>query len=219
HGFTPGDQAVLTELAGTAGFRDAVTGLAFTVSRSENPVHTLTAIDNLVTGLGLHATVLVKLAADDPGSAEHDDPSTAHRVAETLVAAYELHGLDINLDTFGDMDRGYFPRNGLTDRRSNLRQAGLVAKHLTAALPNRTDRAPALTQHRSDELTWTDFGDGVVVIPEKPCTWDTARSAIGTTIDPHAQVIDLITGRVTTLRDTQSTTTCDGPTLVLKVTA
>ncbi|MCM2393604.1 metallophosphoesterase [Streptomyces albipurpureus] len=217
HGFTLDDQAVLQELIATAGFGDAVSGLAFTVARSESPVHSLAAIDELVAGLGLRATVLVKLAADHPGSSEHDDRTTASRVAETLVAAHELHSLEINLDTFGDMDRGYFPRNGLVDRRSNLRSAGLVAKHLTAALPKRTGRASSLAQHRSDDLTWIDFGDGVVVIPEKTCSWDAVRSAVGTAVEPGTRVVDLVTGSAGTVEGAQGL--CGGPVLVLRVSA
>ncbi|MGW4200251.1 metallophosphoesterase [Streptomyces sp. NPDC004726] len=217
HGFTPDDHAVLKELAGTAGFRDAVSGLAFTVARSESPVPSLAAIHALVADLGLRATVLVKLAADHPGSSEHDDRTTARRVAETLVAAHELHSLEINLDTFGDMDRGYFPRNGLVDRRSNLRPAGLVAKHLTAALPTRTGRGPSLAQHRSEDLTWIDFGDGIVVTPEETCSWDAVRSAVGAAAEPAARVVDLATGRVGTFEGAQGL--CGGPALVLRGTA
>ena len=45
------------------------------------------------------------------------------------------------IDTFADVDRGYFPRTGLVDRRHNPRLAGRVCRALNAVLGD----APAVS--------------------------------------------------------------------------
>jgi hypothetical protein len=69
--------------------------------------------------------------------------ANANLIAEALFASYALAGgggppPDAFIDTFVDIDRGYFIRTGLVDRRYNPRLAGRVVRHLYAALAEPT---------------------------------------------------------------------------------
>ncbi len=63
-----------------------------------------------------------------------DDLDTAGRVAECAFAAALQGNVDVVFDTFEDVDRGYFVRNGLVDGRYNPRLAARVLRRLNAAL-------------------------------------------------------------------------------------
>src|SRR5690606_30201621 len=96
--------------------------------------------------LGLRVAFQVRLAADNPAQVMSDELDTANRVAETVLAGLANPGMDLALDTFDDIDRGYFSRDGLVDRRFNPRPAGLVYRHLHAALAG---MRPALGERRA----------------------------------------------------------------------
>ncbi|HSJ28765.1 MAG TPA: metallophosphoesterase [Acidimicrobiia bacterium] len=82
---------------------------------------------------GTRAVVYVSLADEDPAIVADDEPATARRVAAALFAGHAV-GCSIHLDTIADMDRGYFPRLGLVDRRFNPRAAGHVFGTLQGAM-------------------------------------------------------------------------------------
>jgi predicted phosphodiesterase len=77
------------------------------------------------TGIVVH----VALANENPAVIADDEAATAGRVASALFSAHALR-CSVYLDTFADMDRGYFPRLGLVDRRYNPRAAGDVFRTL-----------------------------------------------------------------------------------------
>jgi hypothetical protein len=72
---------------------------------------------------GRAAMVLVSLPGAGESHRAEDDAATAERVAAAELAARAHPGLIVCLDTTVDHDRGYFPRNGLLDRRGNPRAA------------------------------------------------------------------------------------------------
>ena len=63
-----------------------------------------------------------------------DDGEIACVAAETLVATLVVEKCTVFLDTLVDHDRGYFPRNGVMDRRYNPRLAYHVLRHLHRAV-------------------------------------------------------------------------------------
>ena len=60
----------------------------------------------------------------------NDDDAISLRVAEACFASLMNPQIHIRLDTFVDIDRGYFLRHGLFDRRHNPRKAGLLIKQI-----------------------------------------------------------------------------------------
>jgi predicted phosphodiesterase len=76
---------------------------------------------------------LVELPRAGESTRFEDDAHIACRVAEALMVA--ASGRRLFLDGYVDHDRGYFPRNGLVDRRGNPRAAQRVLVHLGRLLP------------------------------------------------------------------------------------
>lgn len=127
-GFSP------EELAGVpAGIADAVS-----VRIESEGVTDIAAEVRRVAGLararGLSASLFLRLAARMPARQRLDDAEIARQVAAFALAVWSDDALEGWVDTLQDIDRGYFVRNGLADRRLNLRLAGRALMHLTAAL-------------------------------------------------------------------------------------
>jgi len=80
---------------------------------------------------GMTVNVGVKLA-DRLASANADDAAIAALVAEAFLASRASDAVTYSFDTFMDVDRGYFPRNGLINRRYDPRPAGLALAALNA---------------------------------------------------------------------------------------
>ena len=74
------------------------------------------------------------MSIGSPGAAQADEPWVAQRAAEALAAAHANVGAHVYCDTFSDVDRGYFARQGVVDRLYNPRPAFHVLRHLTGAL-------------------------------------------------------------------------------------
>jgi len=134
HGFSASEHNVIEDFLQLNGASSAVDGFVFHIDRSEEPFVAISAAVNMTQRLGLSAQFQVALANENPALAENDDAANANRVAETLAVALALPRTTVILDTFVDMDRGYFPRTGLVDRRYNPRLAGDVYRNLNAQL-------------------------------------------------------------------------------------
>ena len=81
--------------------------------------------------------------------------------------------MPVFLDTFADMDRGYFVRNGLVDRQYNPRAAGWVFRHqqrALAALPHLAfqsdQRVDGLRQLQAVGGTASDPAAAALLLPE-----------------------------------------------------
>lgn len=115
---------------------------------------------------GMCVNVGVKLA-DRLAAANTDDAAIAALVAEAFLASRTGHAVSYAFDTFMDVDRGYFPRNGLIDRRYDPRPAALALAALNAVFdrpgpasverldgPAHTRLCRFLTHGRSYELAY-----------------------------------------------------------------
>jgi 3',5'-cyclic AMP phosphodiesterase CpdA len=103
-----------------------VGGLAFQINLEDDLNSRLGEMDRWAGEAGLDVAGVVRLANIDPAVANFDDEAIAERVDEMLSAPARLRRTTLQLDTYADIDRGYHPRNGLIDRRSNFRAAGLL---------------------------------------------------------------------------------------------
>lgn len=135
HGFTLDDAREIAALLENSRFRNAIDGLVYRVARNSPVLTALPAISDFSAKHDLDSSIHVRLAAENPAEFACDDSANADRVAETILASLLLHsGENVFLDTFDDVDRGFFRRNGLYDRRFNPRMAGDVFRHLQVAL-------------------------------------------------------------------------------------
>lgn len=122
---------------------DEVSGFAFRVPGANDPWKAVRSITRDAAKRGTSATAFIQLANDNPAIGQMDDLQNANRVAESFLAAAAAPELDLFIDTFTDLDRGYFPRSGLYDRLLNPRLAGKVYRTLNVLL-NETDEPVVL---------------------------------------------------------------------------
>lgn len=198
HGFVAAEREQIGELLDGKYLRGGIDGVAFRVPRRENPSAALRALAQLGDELGVDVLAHVRFAGESPADALVDDHDTACRVAETVFESLMQPTVSAYFDTFMDVDRGYFPRNGFIDRRYDPRPASRVYASLHAALAgSRLERladpgaaAPQLRLARAD-------GDLVaLVLPAHPPAaprledWPAGLAQPGAT----ARVVDLRTG-------------------------
>lgn len=103
-----------------------VSGIAFQVNLEDGLTDRLSEMDAWGIANDIDIVAVIRLANVNPAVPNFDDALIAARVREALAAARSLQRTGLQLDTFSDVDRGYHPRNGLLDRRSNFRSAGLI---------------------------------------------------------------------------------------------
>lgn len=109
-------------------------GFVFEIGWDESPCKALMKIDRYVKDSGIEAIANVRLASENPAEYLSDDICVANRVAETLLATSSTDNVKVFLDTFMDLDRGYFPRIGLYDRRYNRRPGSFIFANIQGVL-------------------------------------------------------------------------------------
>ncbi len=209
HGFLPDELPELAAFRAGAAGAGAVDGFVFRVVRQASPWVAIALAQAAAAALGARASVHVRMASTNPAEAFTDDQANANRVAEAQAAALAAAGpgrpaVDVFLDTFADIDRGYFVRNGLVDRRYNPRLAGHVVRHLYAALND--DPAPLTAGPRVDvsdgHLCLMARGDetAALVLPERKLLVERVpRLGPPKGNGGRARFIDLVTGEIAEL--------------------
>jgi 3',5'-cyclic AMP phosphodiesterase CpdA len=123
-------EQVLTALRGLEGHHH-VSGLTFQLNLTDDLAAGLKDADAFAAANDIQVSVNVRLADTNPAIANFDDDAIAERVLAAAELAGGLENVEVQLDTFVDVDRGYNPRHGLLDRRYNFRKAGraLAQRH------------------------------------------------------------------------------------------
>jgi len=99
--------------------------LVLQIPWEDDVASSLTEIESTFDSLPWRCQVNLRLANSNPAKANFDDSAIATRISTALRLASTLRNVDLVLDTFMDIDRGYSPRHGLIDRHCNLRAGGL----------------------------------------------------------------------------------------------
>jgi hypothetical protein len=111
------------------------------------------------------------------------------------VAAYTWPNVRVFLDTFMDLDRGYFPRYGLYDRRCNPRKGAHVLSNLKTVLQKEGSIEPkgirVLGGCRVLEFA-SKRSEYKLLLPEGDCHPDTASLGLR----GEENIIDLVRGLV-----------------------
>lgn len=144
HGFVLSESHQIGQLASAAAAAGgaSISGVSLRVARRERPWPLLRRADAQAAALGISVLAHVRLAGESPADAMNDDRANASRIAEAALAAVVSPHVVAVLDTFMDIDRGYFPRTGLIDRRCNLRPAGSTYGTLHGLLSAMGDDRP-----------------------------------------------------------------------------
>jgi len=138
----------------------ATFGLVVNIAREEPVFASIAKIAQTSAQTAIPAIAHVKLAPSQSFKFPKSDKSTMTRVAEAAIAALAYPELTVRVDTFMDIDRGYFPRHGLVDRRHNPRAAARLVREITDQLSSKS--AIYLQQiHETDqELIFTLSWEG-----------------------------------------------------------
>jgi hypothetical protein len=138
YGFQVHEPGKVEALCAAANVCKAFAGLVFRLRRRGEPRiapwEGIREISRLGRESGLRHQAHIVFAGNLTAERLVDDLATANRVAEATLAAAAAGNVDLCLDTFEDVDRGYFVSHGLVDRRYNPRLAARVLRHLNAAL-------------------------------------------------------------------------------------
>ncbi len=135
HGFTAGDPALQEIAPWLSGA--GVAALVFRVAAAQPVSDTLQAIASDAQRARVRAQVHLRLADDSPAVGRRDEHHNAHRTLAAALCSHAMPAHRIFIDTLSDVDRGYFPRVGLTDRLSNPRPAGRALRNLNGWLSER----------------------------------------------------------------------------------
>jgi len=121
HGFTLAEADEIT--AFEARHPGVIGGAQFTIPRSVSPWEAARNLRDFAGRAGLAPVLYVKSTEASPAEPFEDQVANARRFAEAAMSGLGF-GIDVILDTLDDVDRGYFTRTGLVDRRFNPRLAG-----------------------------------------------------------------------------------------------
>ena len=133
HGFSSSQDPFAHELLNVTRGR-GLDGLVFRIAADTPFQHGIADAVDYAARNGLRAQVHVRLASDSPAQPRNDARANGVRA---LGAAFcsQAHPMgDVFLDTLSDVDRGYFPRAGLVDRRFNPKPEGQALRNLHGAL-------------------------------------------------------------------------------------
>jgi Calcineurin-like phosphoesterase len=112
----------------------------------------------------------LRIAADNPATNVVDDAAILNAVVTFYLAALAHPELAMLLDTFMDIDRGYFVRHGLVDRRCNLRPAGLAVETLAAYCAGPAEVAPLKATGANAFVCTMSNRAALVLLPEAGAT-------------------------------------------------
>ncbi len=199
HGFVLAEASQIAELLEADSAREAFDGLVFRVPRHEAPARAIEAIRRFCAEIDRGAVAHVRIAAEDPAEAMNDDLTNACRIGEAVFGGLAHREVAVYLDTFMDVDRGYFPRTGVIDRRYNPRLASRVYAALHAALAG--DAIGLVGEQRSEPGTIlygrTHEHELALVLPARPQGFPTLDGWPGFSgaTDRSVEVIDLSEGK------------------------
>ncbi len=106
-----------------AGVRGLFEGVVVRIDRDLDLFATAARLGEFAAQSGLAVLGAIKLTDASIARCRDDDVDTARLAAEALLAARLSPRVRYVFDTFMDVDRGYFPRNGFIDRMFNPRPA------------------------------------------------------------------------------------------------
>lgn len=183
-----------------------VDSLSFRIGPDADPWNEILAIAKLTGDIHRRASVTLQLASDSEAGVVDDDLFLARRVAVAAAAASAVSELDLYIDTFVDMDRGYYVRHGLVDRRYNLRRPGLVLRHLSSVL---SPHSAALELGQSQlvgnghHYWWRTRDRRFVLLVANPDVQQDGRISLpdwhGLGLSGTGRAYDLLTGRSETI--------------------
>ena len=130
HGFTLDEAEELQAFFDANAEAAAISGVMFNVMRDVEPLTAAMRAAGVAQRLDRTACLYVKSNSGSPWEAFQDEAANVNRFAETVVCGLGLENVETVLDTFDDIERSYFARTGLVDRRFNPKLGSHVVGNL-----------------------------------------------------------------------------------------
>jgi hypothetical protein len=127
-----------------------IDGITVRLDRGTDLLATAGELNAFAQALDCDIIASVKLAGPSLARACDDNIDTARLAAEAIVASRSSSRVRYVFDTFMDIDRGYFPRNGFIDRSFNPREAANTVASMAAMLPAEGMAAIGAVQQAGD---------------------------------------------------------------------
>ena len=134
HGFTLEEAEELQAFFAGGAAAGTVDGLVFAIPRDMAPAAAARDAGAFASASGKTACLYIKSVSPSPAEAFLDERANAARTAEAVLAGVGAAGVEAILDTFADIDRSYFSRAGLVDRRFNPKLGSHVVGNLFGLL-------------------------------------------------------------------------------------
>jgi hypothetical protein len=130
HGFAPEELSMIEQLRKEV----SVDGFVIRADLGTDLVRLATNLDEWSARNQCKIDLHLRLASTNMAENILDDGRILANVVELFAVGLAFPRLTTMVDTFMDIDRGYFVRHGLIDRRCNLQPAGLAVEALSAFL-------------------------------------------------------------------------------------
>lgn len=131
HGFVLAEKEDIASFIAEHDAAGTIDGFMFRVTRDSMPANAAAEARAFVTEHGRRACLYVRTPGSSPAESFQNDRENSDRIAESVLAAVSSGPeVSVILDTFADVDRGYFVRNGLVDRRYNPRPTSHIIKSM-----------------------------------------------------------------------------------------
>ncbi len=198
HGFLADDQGQMADVLARPELSGALGGFVFRLTLEMSPWATAAMASEIVTELGVAASVHLRMFGANPALETADDHLSVTRIAEAMAAAAAFGNVSVYADTFIDIDRGYFPRTGVLDRMFNPRPGFHVVRHMNAALNMVEGELGAGAAGDCPGGRYVELqaatGPVVLALPDRDATEMSVPFAAA-----HGQRIDLGSGEITSV--------------------
>jgi 3',5'-cyclic AMP phosphodiesterase CpdA len=134
HGFRLNESEQVTEMLGDVRFKDAIDGIVWRCEIDDDPVQAVADAGALATELGITSAIQIRTVGLNPAANQDDEGLTANRATLASFACAAHPDVEAVFDSFADIDRGYFTRLGLVDRRYNPRAGWRALRALHGCL-------------------------------------------------------------------------------------
>lgn len=134
HGFSLAEADELRAFQEANEHASAVAGVMIAVPNSTPPAQAAARASRLAAELNKTMCLYLRTSSASPAEDFFDDELNAARVVEAIAAVAGVSNVQLILDTFADIDRGYFARSGLVDRRYNPKVGSRAVASLLRAI-------------------------------------------------------------------------------------
>jgi hypothetical protein len=201
HGFKLRELEFLRAFLDQYDATEVLDGFVFSVNAEMQIFESIQRVEEMVAQFQMRGVVHLNMPRRTEAIRFADDIEIARVVGEALIASLAVENIDVFLDTLVDHDRGYFPRNGLMDRRYNPRLAYHVFRHLFRAVSGDRDSLDISAISTDSGIPAFDVRSPefrcVLVLPEgEPHSIELEFATVIEVGEDTLQSMDLLTGRM-----------------------